>query len=95
MLTLARRSLAGDDSERRLRASDLTWRGIASRGLPEDLPTSQMSDPKGSELAGYQRRNSQLDAHRRVTEDDAQTPLEWAPSRLALFAFKVTPSPTS
>jgi len=24
----------------------------ASRGMPEDLPTSQMSDPKGSELAG-------------------------------------------
>ena len=28
--------------------------GGASRGMPEDLPTSQMSDPKGSELAGTQ-----------------------------------------
>jgi hypothetical protein len=28
--------------------------GGVSRGMPEDLPTSQMSDPKGSELAGTQ-----------------------------------------
>jgi hypothetical protein len=35
--------------------------------MPDGLPTSQMSDPKGSELAGYQGRNSQLAPDRRVT----------------------------
>jgi len=31
-----------------------------SRGMPEDLPTSQMSDPKGSEFAGCRGRFPQL-----------------------------------
>ena len=38
-----------------------------SRGMPEAVPTRQMSDPKGSELAGYLGRNSQLPDHGGVT----------------------------